>query len=47
MVGGHKKRDYPRKGDFSNFNFYKTKKKKNKRLWQLQWDSEREGMKIA
>ena len=22
-------------------------KKKNKRLWQLQWDSEREGMKIA
>ena len=49
MVGGHKKEDYPSKGDFSNFNFYKTKtkKKKNKRLWQLQWDSEREGMKIA
>ena len=45
MVGGHKKEDYPSKGDFSNFNFYKTKKKKkkNKRLWQLQWDSERRG----
>ena len=27
MVGGHKKEDYPSKGDFSNFNSYKTKKK--------------------
>ena len=30
MVGGHKKEDYPSKGDFSNFNFYKTKTKKKK-----------------
>ena len=30
MVGGHKKEDYPSKGDFSNFNFYKTQKKKKK-----------------
>ena len=31
MVGGHKKEDYPSKGDFSNFNFYKTKTKKKKK----------------
>ena len=31
MVGGHKKEDYPSKGDFSNFNFYKTKKKKKQK----------------
>ena len=28
--GTHEKRDYPSKGDFSNFNFYKTKEKKKR-----------------
>ena len=30
-AGTHEKRDYPSKGDFSNFNFYKTKEKKKKK----------------
>ena len=37
--GTHEKRDYPSKGDFINFNFYKTKEKKKKAVaWQLEWD---------
>ena len=48
MVGGHKKEDYPSKGDFSNFNFYKTKKKKQKTKGCGSCNgTEREGMKIA
>ena len=37
-AGTHEKRDYPSKGDFSNFNFYKTKEKKKKRLWHGSWN---------
>lgn len=44
----HKKRDFPSKGDFSNFNFYKTKEKKKKNKQKaVAWQLEREGMEIA